>query len=118
MSHLFDEMKGDVSNYIKGTLELGKLEVYEKLSIGSAVITYGVVIAGISLFALLFIFITLALYLTEVLHSAWMGFGAVTALALVIVLILALAKNAIKKLITNGVVRFLMKREDARDEKK
>lgn len=30
VSTLFEEMRGDISNFITATLELGKLEVYEK----------------------------------------------------------------------------------------
>lgn len=117
MSALFEEMKDDVSNYVTNTFELGKLEVYEKLSIGSAVITFYLVVAGVSLFALLFVFITLALYLAEVLQSLWMGFGIVTLAAVLLVLILLLAKKPFKKGITNSIIRFLMKR-DEKDEKK
>lgn len=116
VSTLFEEIKDDVSHYINDTLELGKLEVYEKLSVGSSVITYSLIISGIALFALLFVFITLGLYLAEVLQSDWAGFGIVALVAVLFVLILVLARKPFKKFVTNSVVGFLMTRDDKDDK--
>jgi len=52
---VFEEMRDDVSQFITSTLELGKLEVYEKLSLSASAIIYGLILAGTALFALLFI---------------------------------------------------------------
>lgn len=112
VSTLFEDMRDDVSNYITGTIELGKLEVYEKISIGSAAAAYGLFIAGVSLFALVFIFVTAAFYMADLLGSTWMGFGAVALAAVLLVLILRLFGKAIKRMITNRVVSFLMKKEN------
>lgn len=116
VSTLFEEIKDDVSHYISDTLELGKLEVYEKLSLGSSVITYSLIIAGTALFALLFVFITLGLYLAEVLDSDWGGFGIVALVAVLFVIILMLAGKPFKNLVTNSVVRFLMAKDDKDDK--
>lgn len=112
VSTLFEEMRDDVSNYITSTLEYGKLEVFEKASIGSSAITYGLILAGVTLFALLFIFLTVGLYLGELLQNVWAGFGIVAAFALLLVLIMLLLKRPLRKKITNRVVRFLMENED------
>jgi hypothetical protein len=117
VSTLFEDMRDDVSSYISGTLELGKLEVYEKISIGSASAAYGLIIAGIALFALVFVFITSAFYLAEILVSTWMGFGIVTLAAILLMFILLLLKKPVKRMITNSVVAFLMKK-DAKEAKK
>ena len=112
VSSLFEDIRDDVSSYISGTIELGKLEVYEKTSIGAAATAYSLMIAGVSLFALMFIFIATALYLGEVLNSVWLGFGIVAAAWLLILLIMRLFGKSIKGAITNRVVSFLMKKHD------
>ena len=111
VSTLFEDMRDDVSSYISNTFELGKLEVYEKISIGSAATAYGLIIAGTSLFALVFVFVTAAFYLAEVLGSTWMGFGVVALAAILFVLALKLFGKCIKRMITNRVVSFLMKKD-------
>jgi membrane protein implicated in regulation of membrane protease activity len=117
VSTLFEDIRDDVSSYITGTIELGKLEVYEKISIGSAATAYGLIIAGAFLFAFVFVFVTVAFYLAEILHSTWMGFGIVAAAAILSVLIMLLLRKAIKRMITNRVVSFLMKK-DGKEAKK
>ncbi len=116
VSTLFEEMRDDISNYITSTLELGKLEVYEKISLGSSAITFGLMVAGVALFALLFIFIALGLYLGELLQNTWAGFGIVAAFALLIMLLMLLTGKPFKQKVTNKVIRFLMDNDD-RDHK-
>jgi len=117
VSTLFEEMRDDISNYISSSLELGKLEVYEKLSLGSAAISYGLIIAGIALVALFFALVTAALYLGELLQSLWVGFGIVAAFAVLVLLIMLLLKKYFNKKVTNGVIRFLMTQDDKDDKK-
>ena len=116
VSTLFEEMRDDVSNFITSTIELGKLEVYEKISLGSSAISYGLIIAGVTLFALLFIFITLGLYLGELLQSSWAGFGIVAAFALLLVLVMLFVGKPYKRKVSNRVVRFLIE-NDEKDDK-
>jgi hypothetical protein len=54
VSTLFEEMRDDVGKFIKSTLELGKLEAFEKLSLGSSAFLYGLILAGAGTIALLF----------------------------------------------------------------
>jgi hypothetical protein len=112
VSTLFEEMRDDVSKYITSTLELGKLEVYEKLSLGSSAITYGLILGGVSLFALLFLFVTAALYLGDLLQNLWAGFGIVTAFALLVLVVMLLVGKPFKKKVTNKVIRFLMANDE------
>ena len=112
VSTWFEEIRDDIGNYITSTLELGKLEIYEKISLGTSVITYGVIVGGVALITFLFILVTAALYLNELLQSSWMGFAIVTAFALLVLLILLAAKKPIKKKWTNNAARFLMEQED------
>jgi len=117
VSTLFEEMRDDISNYISSSLELGKLEVYEKLSLGSAAISYGLIIAGIALVALLFALVTVALYLGELLGSLWAGFGIVSGFSILVLLIMLLLKKYFNQKVTNGVIRFLMTQDDKDDKK-
>ncbi len=113
VSTLFEEMRDDVSKYITSTLELGKLEVFEKVSLGSSAITYGLILGGVSLFVLLFLFVTVALFLGDLLQNQWAGFGIVTAFALLVLLVMLLVGKPFKKKMTNKVIRFLMASDES-----
>lgn len=117
VSTLFEEMRDDISHYISSSLELGKLEVYEKVSLGSSVIGYGLIVAGITLVVLFFILVTAALYLGELLQNPWAGFGIVAAFAILVLLIMLLLKKYFKRKVTNGIVRFLMAQDENEDKK-
>ncbi|MDD3189226.1 MAG: phage holin family protein [Fermentimonas sp.] len=117
VSTLFEEMRDDIGKYINSTLELGKLEAYEKLSLGSSAFLYGLILAGVCLMALLFILVTAGLYLAELLGSLWIGFGIVAAFALLIVIVLLIIKKPLNKKFTNKIIRFLLKQDD-KDETK
>lgn len=116
VSTLFEEMRDDIGKYISSTLELGKLSAFEKISIGSSAFLYGLMLGGIALIALLFIFVTAGLYLGELLSSIWQGFGIVSAFALLILIILILCKKPIHNKFTNRIVNFLLKQDDKDDK--
>ncbi|HHU26755.1 MAG TPA: hypothetical protein GXZ56_09075 [Bacteroidales bacterium] len=118
VSTWFEEFRGDIANYITSTLELGKLEFYEKISKASSIISYGLILSGVALVIFSFVLIGAALYLGELFQSAWMGFAVVAAFALVVLLILLMMRRPLKKRCTNRVVRFLMKNEDKDDKNK
>lgn len=109
---LFEEMKSDVTSYVTNTLELGKLGAFEKISKGSSIITYFIIVGVIVFMALTMLLLTLALYLGEVLQSMWMGFGIVSAAILLTLVIIVLSKKSLKRSIANGVVNFLMETDD------
>lgn len=117
VSTWFEEIRDDIANYITSTLELGKLEVYEKISLGTSIITYGLILSGVALITFLFVLVTAALYLNELLQSTWVGFAIVSAFALLVVLILLIVKKPFKRKYTNQVARFLME-QDNKEEKK
>lgn len=116
VSTLFEEMRDDVGNFIKSTLELGKLEAFEKLSLGSSAFLYGLILAGAGTIALLFVLVSAGIYLGELLGSLWMGFGIVAAFTLLVVFILLLVRKPIQRSFTNSIVRFLLKQDDKDDK--
>ena len=111
-------MRDDVSNYISSSLELGKLEVYEKISLGSAAVIYGLLIGAIVLIAFFFTLVTVGLYLGELLQNFWAGFGIVAAFAFLTLLCMLLLKKYFNKKFTNKVIRFLMSQDDEKEDKK
>lgn len=116
VSTLFEEMRDDVGKFIKSTLELGKLEAFEKLSLGSSAFLYGLILAGAGTIALLFLLVSTGIYLGELLGSLWMGFGIVAAFTLLVVFILLLVRKPIQRSFTNSIVRFLLKQDDKDDK--
>lgn len=116
VSTLFEDMRDDIGKYITSTLELGKLSAFEKISIGSSALLYGLLLGAIALIALLFIFITAGLYLGELLNSYWQGFVIVSGFAVFVILILLLCRKPIQTKFTNRIVNFLLKQDDI-DEK-
>ena len=112
VSTLFEEMRKDISNFINSTLELGKLEVFEKISLSASAIVYGLMLGSALVIALLFILVTAGLYLGEMLQSYWMGFGIVAAFTLLITIIILIVGGPFKKKFPSRVVRFLMKNDD------
>lgn len=109
---LFEEMKSDVTSYVTNTIEIVKLEAFEKASKGTAS-------AAITLFLACFVFLILALalltlgfYLADVFDSTWKGFGIVTLGAIALTLVLLLIKKPLKNSIINSVIKFLQRQED------
>ncbi|HBG59116.1 phage holin family protein [Proteiniphilum sp. UBA1028] len=113
VSTLFEQMRNDISKFITSTLELGKLEAYEKISLSASAIIYGLILAGSVLFALLFILVAAGFYLGEVLQSTWAGFAIVAAFSLFILLVILLVGKSFKKKFSSRVVRFLMENDDS-----
>lgn len=112
VSTLFEGMREDVSNYITNTLEIWKLNTYEKISKASANISYYIVFGVVIIIALFMMLVTLSLYLGELLANTWAGFGIVSVAFLLVLLVLILSKKSFKKSITNKVVSFLMEQDE------
>lgn len=117
VSTLFEEMRDDISNYVNTTLELGKLEVIEKISISASAVVHALMLSGALVLALFFMLITAAFYLSELFQNFWIGFGIIAAFALLVTLIIFISGKTFKKKFTSRVVSFLMKSDD-NDEKK
>ena len=118
VSTLFEELKEDVSKYVNDTIQLVKLQAFEKIGIGSANTAYSVLLVFFVLFALSLVLITAGFYLGELLQSNWMGFGIVLAVTLLLVFILLLSRKSITKTLTNKVIKFLMEDENKKKEEK
>jgi len=118
VSTLFEELKEDVSKYVNDTIQLVKLQAFEKIGIGSANTAYSVLLIFFVLFALSLILITAGFYLGELLQSNWMGFGIVLVVTLLLLFILLFSKKTITTNLTNKVIKFLMDDENKKKEEK
>ena len=118
VSTLFEELKEDVSKYANDTIQLVKLQAFEKIGIGSANTAYSVLLIFFFFFALSLILITVGFYLGELFQSNWIGFGIVSGVTLLLLFILLLSKKSITKSITNKIIEFLMEDENKKKEEK
>lgn len=114
-SLLFEEFRDEVIGYVRNTVELSKLQVYEKTGLGIGSITYFILLNSLITLALTLFFVTLGLFLGELLQNMWAGFGISTALVILIILILVLIKKSLKSSIANKAITFLM--EEDKDKK-
>jgi len=117
VSTLFEEMRDDISNYVNTTLELGKLEVIEKISISASAVVHALMLSGALLILHFLLLITAAFYLSVLFQNFWIGFGIIAAFALLVTLIIFISGKTFKQKFTSRVVSFLMKSDD-NDEKK
>lgn len=108
VSTLFEEMKDDVSDYVSNRLRLFKLQTYAKTSKSGASLIYTITAILLVLFAINFVFITLAIYLGEVLESMSLGFAIVSLFSIIVVIIIIMARKSIRSGLTNIIVSFLM----------
>lgn len=111
-STLFEEMKDDVSSYVRNTAKLIKFEAYEKSATGSSIAAYSLILLFVFLFTLLLISVTAGLFLGELLQSMWMGFGIVSLFNVFILLAIILFRKKIKNGLTNKIIKFLLESDE------
>ncbi len=112
VTSLFEEMKSDVTTYVRSNIEIAKLETFEKVSKGAATSAFFLILFGLLYLVFTLAFFTLGYYLADVLGSNWKGFGIATLGVVVLALILFLAKKNLKNNITNSIIGFLMRNEE------
>ncbi|MDR0749657.1 MAG: phage holin family protein [Tannerellaceae bacterium] len=110
---IFRELKEDITAYAESKFELFKLSSYEKVGHVAGLLTYGLILISLALFALLFIFISAGYFLGEMFHSIGLGFACVAGLYLIIILIVIIMKRRIKTKVLNEIIEALT----ANDEK-
>ena len=108
VSTLFEELRDDLSGYVSDRLQLLKLQTYSKTSKTGDLLLYGLAFILLILFAVNITFVTIAIYLGEKLESMSLGFAIVSALAILVVIIIILARKAIRNSLTNIIINLLM----------
>ncbi len=112
VTSLFEDMKNDISSYVKSNIEIVRLETFEKASKATANTATTLMLSALVYLIFTLLFMTLGFYLAHVLDSYWQGFGITTLVAIFIAIILLLAQKSIKNRITNTMISFLMRNED------
>ncbi|RYY34807.1 MAG: hypothetical protein EOP46_12175 [Sphingobacteriaceae bacterium] len=102
---IIDQLK----DYAETRFTLAKYKAIEKGTSIAASIIIDVIVVIIAAVTFLFASFTLALFLADVFHSYWKGFGTVAGFYLIIVFIMLAAKNSFEKPIINGFIKKIFK---------
>ncbi len=109
---IFRELKEDVTNYAESKFELFKLSAYEGAGKVAGLLTYGLILVFLALFALLFIFLSIGFFLGELFNSMGLGFACVAGLYLILILIAVLTKKSIQGKVINEIIEALTTNDD------
>lgn len=104
---IFQKLKEDLTSYIELKLEYLKLCSYERIGKVSAVLCYGIIWIFLIIFVNLFIFLALGFYLGSVLNSLGLGFACIAVIYLIIVCLVRLFKEKVKKRLENVIIKVL-----------
>ena len=95
--------------YVETRLELLKLEAIERSTSLIANVVVELVFAISLILTFLFASFTLALFLGDIFHSNWKGFGSVALIYLILSVVFMVVKKPIERPIVNILVRKLFK---------
>ncbi|MDR0232603.1 MAG: phage holin family protein [Dysgonamonadaceae bacterium] len=109
---LFADIKKDLTAYITLKLEVLKLDVYEKSSVFSSLLLYGLILLLVVFFAFLFLFLALGLYLGQLLDSFGTGMVLVAVLYVIAFVVLLWQRKKIQNWLINLFVQQIIQTED------
>jgi hypothetical protein len=94
-----------LTEYAETRIKLTKYKVIEKsTSVAAGIVTDLAIVISLIL-TFMFASFTLALFLAEVLHSFWKGFGIVTLIYFFIGVIVMVARASFKKPLVNALIK-------------
>jgi len=98
-----------IKDYAETRFKLLKYEVIERSTsiVADIIIDIIIIITGVLTF--LFASFTLALFLGDLLHSNWKGFGSVALLYLLITVLIMVAKHSFERPLINAMIKKLFK---------
>jgi uncharacterized membrane protein YqjE len=114
LGNLISAIKQDLTELFNVKLELLKLETYEKTSKLASSLIYGLILLFIAFFALFFAFFALGFWIGQLADNPAIGFGCVTLLYLIILVII----HARRKPILAYFVNLFLKGMDSTLENK
>jgi hypothetical protein len=98
-----------VKEYIETYIKLARLKAIERgTSIFAGIVTDVFIILGLSI-VFLFASLTLAFYLSDVLHSNWQGFGIVSLAYLLIIIIIMFMRSNLERPVINALLKRIFK---------
>lgn len=109
---IFRELKEDITAYAESKFELFRLSTYESAGKIAGLLTYGLILICLAMFALLFIFFSLGFLLGDLFNSIGLGFACVAGVYLLIMLIVVVLKKRIKDKVINEVIEALTTNDD------
>jgi len=113
---LFADIKKDLTAYVTLKLEILKLDIYEKSSVFSSLLLYGLILILVVFFAFLFLFLALGLYIGQLFNSSGTGMIAVAVLYMIAFGILLWQRKKIQNRIVNFFVEQITQEDE--DERK
>jgi len=121
--NFFAESKEKLEQYLQDRLLLFKLQTVEKTSKLIAIMFIGLMVTLISLFILIFLSIMGGYYFASLLGSLYWGFGVVTGIyVLLLVLLIVAGKKWVHLYITNTIIEIFFdqtaENEDDKPENK
>ena len=93
-----------VKEYVETRIKLAKYKTIEKSTSVAASLVVTTIVAISGLLAFMLLIITLALLIGEALGAAWKGFGVMTLICVLIVVVLSAARKSFEKPIINGLI--------------
>lgn len=116
--NFFAETKKLLEQYVQDRILLIKLEASKKAAATSAAIANGVILGLLAFFALTFVSITLGFVFSELTGSFILGFGIVSAIYVLLIVIAIKARKWLTKKVANAVISsiYSKKKEDKDDD--
>ena len=109
---LFADIKKDLTAYITLKLEILKLDVYEKSSMFSSLLLYGLILLLVVFFAFLFLFVALGVYLGQLLNNYGTGMILIAVLYLIVLSVLLWRRKKIQNWLVNVFVEQIIQEDD------
>ncbi len=100
------ELSADLQQYVRVQSDILRLELTSKVAVGSSVLALVILVALIAFVLVIFMALSLGLWLSDVTGSYVQGFGIVTAIIFVkLLLILVFRKKLITRPIQNAIIK-------------
>jgi len=110
------DLSKDLQQYVRVQSDILRLEVGNKLAIGSSVLALVILVALLAFVFVIFLTLSAGIWLSELMGSYVQGFGIVTVvLFLILVLILIFRKQLITRPIQNAIISVAVN-DDLEDE--
>ena len=113
---VFQELKKDLTTYVELKMELLKLNTYERTGKVTAVLSYGLIMVFLILFAILFIFMAIGFLLGDVFDNTASGFAYVFLMYTAIIYYVVRRKEKILSKIQDEIIEALMINDDRNDK--
>ena len=113
---VFRELKEDITTYAELKLELLKISTYEKGGKVLAVLSYGLLLFALVAIAVFFALLALGFLLSEWLRSTAAGFGIVSVLYIIQILLLIANRKRVRRKIINIIIASLINDEQKEEE--